>query len=69
MEEDKKTVLKVVKLLNDVKCAIIKNVHSEEDCYFEEISYCYERCGDLEFKISMSCFGNGRRLLPKIRDW
>ena len=58
MEEDKKRVLKVIRLPNDMKCVILQKVHSEDDFYFKEVAYCYEAFGDLYFKIGMSCFSD-----------
>lgn len=58
MEEDKKRVLKVIRLPNDMKCVILQNVHSEDDFYFEEVAYCYEAFGGPYFKICMSCFSD-----------
>lgn len=58
MEEDKKNVLKVVRLPNDMKCVILQKTHAEDDFYFEEVAYCYEAFGCLDFKISMACFSD-----------
>lgn len=58
MEEDKKSVLKVIRLPNDMKCVILQETHSDDEFYFEKVAYCYEAFCDLYFKIGMSCFGD-----------
>lgn len=58
MGKDKKRVLKVIRLPNDIKCVILQEVHSDDEFYFEEVAYCYEAFGGLWFKIGMSCLSD-----------